>query len=166
MVSSLIHSTDNQKLDGNGDGVGGDNFSWIFGLAGDTTVPTIASVAESPDPFSPDGDGSDDSTTITATNLADDIGLARWRVQIKSGGTVLRNLVKLISANGNDTIVWDGKDANGKMQASGVYLITLRTESHEETAKTMLYSPRHREQFSSASVAMNLPEVSGRVSSM
>jgi flagellar hook capping protein FlgD len=54
------------------------------------------------------------------------------------GGQVIRRLVHSQRATGYHSTEWDGRDGEGREVASGVYLISLRSESCRDTAKVML----------------------------
>jgi flagellar hook assembly protein FlgD len=94
----------------------------VSGLAilDSTRLVTVTGIAASYLYFSPNGDGVQDTTTVTATTDYDD---AAWTVTIKSsGGTTVR------SATGSGTAVsyiWDGKDGSGVVQPDGVYAVQV-----------------------------------------
>jgi hypothetical protein len=116
VVSHAVQDPDGLGLDGNfngGDDGAADDFSFQFGALADGTPPSIASVQIAPDPFSPDQDGVDDTTTVTITA----VDVARWQVRILSGGVAVRTLV--VTA-GNST-VWDGRDESGAIVDEGTY---------------------------------------------
>jgi RHS repeat-associated protein len=83
-----------------------------------TTSNAIASFRASPNPFSPNGDRVDDTTSLSATlDPADD-----WTLVI-TGGTG-----RSFSGAGSTVLrSWDGRDASGQMQDTGEYTATLTT---------------------------------------
>ena len=95
---------------------------WDFGNVTDTVPPTVNCRGNSDDTFSPDGDGDKDTTEIRA-DLADDVGLALWRVEILSPeGLPLRTLVAPQTTDQDDVrMVWDGHDEDGLLVNNGTY---------------------------------------------
>jgi flagellar hook assembly protein FlgD/phage anti-repressor protein len=75
----------------------------------------IYNVSDSPDPFSPNGDGEKDTVAIKADFTA----LSDWTIEIKnSSNTTVR------SFNGTSFLIseeWDGKDETGTVVADGIY---------------------------------------------
>jgi len=53
-------------------------------------------------------------------------------------GKEVRELVNTKRSSGNYTIIWDGKDNNGKEVASGIYFYQLRGGNYKETRKLVL----------------------------
>jgi flagellar hook assembly protein FlgD len=73
----------------------------------DTEAPRLESVTLAPDPFSPNGDGSDDHTT--AAFVPGEGGTARLSV-VGAGGEVLRRVTGWTSVSASkQTVVWDGR---------------------------------------------------------
>ncbi len=80
---------------------------------------SVSSSSDSPDPFSPNGDGRSDTTTIKATlNHA-----ANWTLEIKtSSGSVVR----AFSGNGTSVNqIWDGKNSSNARVPDGIYTYVL-----------------------------------------
>jgi flagellar hook assembly protein FlgD len=91
------------------------------GVVIDTTkAVTLTGIAVSQAYFSPNGDGVQDTTTLTAMT---DYDTAAWTVNVKNGsGTVVR------TATGTGTTIaftWDGKDAAGMVQPDGPYTFAI-----------------------------------------
>jgi flagellar hook assembly protein FlgD len=91
------------------------------GVVIDTTrAVTLTGVAVSQAYFSPNADGVQDTTTITATTDYDD---AAWTINVKNGsGTVVR------TSTGTGTTIaftWNGKDAAGTLQPDGPYTLAI-----------------------------------------
>ena len=88
------------------------------------TISTSNAVAEfivNPNPFSPNGDGIDDTTSLSATLEPAD----GWTLEItSSGGTVLRTFT---GSGGAVLRSWDGRDGNGSLQDTAEYTATLTT---------------------------------------
>jgi len=82
--------------------------------------------------FSPDGDGSKDTTTITASITYS----SDWAVDIKnSGSTVVRTLT---GTGDSISATWDGKDTYGVVQPEGTYTFTITaTEPGSGVVATM-----------------------------
>ena len=81
--------------------------------------------------FSPNGDGSKDTTTLTASLTY----LSNWTVDIKNSvGTV----VKTLTGTGTSiSATWDGKDSSGVIQPEGTYSYTITaTEPSSGTVAT------------------------------
>ena len=73
----------------------------------DTTPPSLASAAVTPDPFSPNGDGAADTATLRYTPGES----CSARVQVlDAGGAVVRKLTgwRAVSAAGH-AVTWDGR---------------------------------------------------------
>jgi hypothetical protein len=85
----------------------------------------MASVAVNNNPFSPNGDGNKDTTAISF-NL-NDAATVRLRIYDLSGN-VLYEQEQDFPAGANQ-YVWDGKDTDGKMQRSGLYIYQLHARN-------------------------------------
>ncbi len=87
------------------------------GVVIDTTrAVTLTGTAVSQAYFSPNGDGVQDTTALTATTDYDD---AAWTINVKNGsGTVVRTAT---GTGTNIAFTWDGKDATGTVQPDGPY---------------------------------------------
>jgi hypothetical protein len=91
-----------------------------------TVVNTL--YPNSPNPFNP-------STTI-AFDLAQ---AAHAQLKIYNlKGQLITRLLKADLAAGRHRLVWDGRDANNRPVASGVYLYRLEAEGYVETRKMLL----------------------------
>jgi hypothetical protein len=127
-VSAAARDAWQNPLDGDFDGVADgaqDALSWSFGALSDTQAPSISCRGESRDPFSPDGDGSSDTTNLLA-DLEDDTALRLWTVEILSPeGLVVRTLIGRLPAGqtqvDNATVTWDGHDQDGLLVDNGTY---------------------------------------------
>jgi gliding motility-associated-like protein len=92
----------------------------IFEAAG-----AMAEVRWSYNPFSPNGDGIADTTTISI-NFGEESGI-QARVEIFDYiGKLVRTLVHEEMQTGNISIVWDGRDENGDMVGIGPYIYQVR----------------------------------------
>ena len=91
------------------------------GVVIDTTrAVTLTGVAVSQAYFSPNGDGVQDTTTLTATTDYDD---AAWTINIKNGSSTV---VRTATGTGmNIAFTWDGKDATGTVQPDGPYTFAI-----------------------------------------
>ena len=91
------------------------------GVVIDTTRGlTLTGIAVSQAYFSPNGDGVQDSTTLTATTDYDD---AAWTVNVKNGSSTV---VRTSTGTGmNIAFTWDGKDATGTVQPDGPYTFAI-----------------------------------------
>jgi len=97
-------------------------FEWKFGAVADAVPPTVNCRGESKETFSPDGDGHDDTSDLRA-DLADDVELALWRIEIFSPeGLLVRTLIAAQTSNHNDVkLPWDGRDRDGLLLDNGTY---------------------------------------------
>lgn len=79
-------------------------------------ILSIYNLSDTPDPFSPNGDGIKDNTTVSA----DFTYPADWQLTIQSSA---QQVVKTFSGNSAQAIsvTWDGKDINGQILADGNY---------------------------------------------
>ena len=78
-----------------------------------------------PNPFSPNGDGFADKTTLFLNvDKASDVKVTIFDLR----GTVIRYLFKG-TINGNNNIEWDGKDNSGEMAKIGLYIYQLEIGS-------------------------------------
>jgi flagellar hook assembly protein FlgD len=77
---------------------------------------TVQGAAATPSYFSPNGDGVQDTTTISASLGFDG---PTWRVDVKNGGgTVVRSVT---GSGRNVAFTWDGRDSGGVLQPDGTY---------------------------------------------
>ncbi len=96
-------------------------------VRGKTTIDStlqlvLSNVAIAPPFFSPNGDGVQDTATLTAGCTFDG---ASWTVTIKkSNGTTVRTATGKSTAN-LVSYAWDGKNGSGVVQADGVYTFNL-----------------------------------------
>ena len=123
-VKNDIKDLEYNGLDGNYNGIdegGADDFTWTFGNVGDMVAPTVISASDAPDPISPDGDGTDDTSTFTVS-YSDNVGVTMWQVRILSGGTLIKTIVKTAGT----TAVWDGRDETGVVVDEGTYDYEVR----------------------------------------
>jgi flagellar hook assembly protein FlgD len=86
--------------------------------------PTITSV--SPSPFSPHHDTRRDTTTVTFS--LPETETVSWRVVRTSSGTTVRGPIKLGSLRrGTHTVVWGGRNNDGKIVPDGKYTVRVDT---------------------------------------
>lgn len=89
----------------------------------DESEPTIE-LRAAPNPFSPDGDGIEDTVTILA-DVADRVGLDSWNLAVyhPGGMAVARTFAPrpLAGTSTSDTVVWDGRDDSGIALPESVY---------------------------------------------
>jgi hypothetical protein len=103
------------------DGVGG-AFDFFISkltsdLSADTTPPSITLISDSPDPFSPNGDSFQDTTTITFTS--DEAGT--YTVQILDLGLTGGQNITGTMVAGENNVVWDGIGFTTLTVPDGVY---------------------------------------------
>jgi len=90
------------------------------------TVNTLLSfVRESPSTITPNGDGIDDTTTISFVLARP----AATNVQVKtSSGSIVRSLMNQPLAAGSHDTVWDGRNGAGTTVAAGTYLYSVSAD--------------------------------------
>ncbi len=89
----------------------------ISTVPADATPPTLSAISDSPDPFSPNGDGNRDTSTITFTS--DEAGLYTIMILTPSNGPV-QNLTGTLVAGVNNAI-WDGLKYDSTLAPDGLY---------------------------------------------
>lgn len=84
----------------------------------DIDAPSFSNLSASPASISPNGDSSQDSTTLSATIA--DASAINWTIEVSSaaGGPVLRAFT---GAGASPSAVWDGKDSSGTLLSDGNY---------------------------------------------
>ncbi len=106
-----------------------DPFNWgteigtqVGAAAPDTTAPVISGVRDSPDPFSPNGDGRQDKVHIY------------WRVSERAvvtttiatkNGTVVQ-VFKVFATQGNWFDEWNGRNRGGHLEKPGTYVYSIQ----------------------------------------
>ena len=91
------------------------------GVVIDTTrALTLTGIAISQAYFSPNGDGVQDTTTLTATTDYDD---AAWTINVKNGSSTV---VRTFTGTGtNIAFTWNGTDATSAVQPDGPYTLAI-----------------------------------------
>jgi len=100
------------------------------GMAGeDPTLPALVLDAKNyPNPFNPE-------TTIRYS-LSNNGPVKIQIYNIK--GQLIRNLVNENKKAGNYTVIWNGKDEQGKSVSSGIYFYRMQSSKYSATQKMML----------------------------
>jgi flagellar hook assembly protein FlgD len=81
---------------------------------------TLTSIAITQTYFSPNGDGVQDTTVLTANTNYDD---AAWTIKVKNP---LNSVVRTFTSTGpNLAFIWDGKDSGGAIQQDGLYTLVI-----------------------------------------
>ncbi len=114
------------------------SFLFIFlapSFANAAPILTIKDVSDSPDPFSPNKDGIEDETTISATISASGFKARRplkltWKLNIRdSEGKLVRKFSRHTKIKNDSQIeisqTWDGRDRKGKLVDNGTYAYTI-----------------------------------------
>lgn len=99
-------------------------------------LPPKASLWVSPNPFSPDGDGKEDFTVISYC-----LPLTTAAVNIKIydiRGRLVRTLFNNQPSGSSRSVIWDGRDDEGKVLRMGIYIIYLEAlNSYKGVIKTV-----------------------------
>jgi hypothetical protein len=106
-----------------------------------SNLPSKGSVAISPDPFSPDGDGIDDELTITYSLLYLEAAI-RWEI-IDMAGRVIAKPYYNYQVGQNGKLTWNGQRDNGKSARIGIYVMKISFQDIAsiqswETVKTVV----------------------------
>lgn len=94
--------------------------------------PTLSSLGMTIDPFSPDDDGDQDTTTVTFDlDVADPYTEADVTVTVdNSDGVEVRNLMDAEAQSpGTVNAVWDGEETGGSVVPDGTYTIKVTAEN-------------------------------------
>jgi hypothetical protein len=101
-------------------------FGGTPGLANSIYLPALPArtrMSLVPNPFSPDGDGFDDRTSISYSLP---FGVVRLSIIVYDrAGRIVRKLLSGSHAAGSGTVLWDGRDERGELLPVGVYLVYL-----------------------------------------
>ncbi|MDP8202585.1 MAG: FlgD immunoglobulin-like domain containing protein [Candidatus Tenebribacter burtonii] len=107
---------------------------WLVRLSAETdSEDDIISIdpfqlSNHPNPFNPE-------TTISFSIPTDSaINLIVYNIK----GQLIKSLVNEIKPIGEHTVIWDGRDDNGKPVSSGIYFYKLKTNNIEKTRKMIL----------------------------
>lgn len=84
-------------------------------------VATRNKLKITPNPFSPDNDGHEDFTTISF-NLKHPVSEIRVKI-FDSKGRLVRDLVKYQLTGSNGSIIFDGRNNNGRFLRVGIYIV-------------------------------------------
>lgn len=83
-----------------------------------------SAISISPNPFSPDGDGFED---VTILHYQLPLTTARLSVKIfDMAGRQIRQLTNQLPVASNGSVIWDGKDNNGRVARMGIYILLIR----------------------------------------
>jgi hypothetical protein len=83
--------------------------------------PVVSGLSAAPSPFSPNGDGAKDTTSVSYS--LSEAGALTVRV-VNAGGTVVRTLLDAAPRSGGPgTVVWDGRSDGGVVVADGTYTV-------------------------------------------
>jgi methionine-rich copper-binding protein CopC/flagellar hook assembly protein FlgD len=111
----------------------GDKIDWTLdtddgteNITLDTSVPTVTEFTADPNPFSPNGDGVKDTTTIYYT-LSESLSGNDSVITMTIGEGTLNVPAKPTpgTLSGRNTVIWDGKDGLGRYVDQGDYLVKI-----------------------------------------
>lgn len=86
-------------------------------------LPPASSIAVSPNPFSPDGDGRDDFAVVQFT-LPFQVSVVRLRIY-DVRGRLIRTLANNEPAGPRGEVIWDGLDDDRRKARMGIYVLLL-----------------------------------------
>ena len=121
---------------------GADPASWAASVAGGGSTPgyenslfsevpvTETAVTISPNPFSPDGDGQEDFAVL-AYQLPVESALLNARIYDLRGREI-RLLANALPVSSRGTLVWDGKEDDGRMSRIGAYLVRVLARDNRQ----------------------------------
>ncbi len=100
------------------------------GSSEDPIVPVIATELKSnyPNPFNPE------TNIAFSMKEAGAVTLEVYNVK----GQLVRTLINDVKAAGNHTVVWNGKDNNGRSVSSGIYYYKMNTGKYSSTKKMIM----------------------------
>ena len=91
------------------------------------TPPEVHSSTASPNTFSPDGDGVNDTTTLSYDlNVTSDVS-----IEIKDGTDVIKEVFAGVQAAGTHTVVWNGTDSSNDFVDEKTYEFKIYAENSE-----------------------------------
>lgn len=97
-------------------------------IAVDTVAPTVVASSASPNPFSPNANGVQDSTTFRATFSAS----GPWTLVVRdSSGATVRSFA---GSGASVSQLWDGKNASGTVVPDGTYTATATISDAADNA--------------------------------
>ncbi len=87
-------------------------------------------VVLSSEEFSPDGDGLNDMLSVS---LDAEASTAAIVLELRRGEVVVRTILDTVDGAGNYSMVWDGRDNDGRIVPNGYYALYLTTENSAGT---------------------------------
>ena len=88
-----------------------------------SSVASEATLAVSPNPFSPDEDGMDD-VAIISYGLPMTTSYVNLRIY-DVRGRIIRTLMGALPSGSQGSVIWDGRDDAGRMARMGIYIVTI-----------------------------------------
>ncbi|MFC1655314.1 S-layer homology domain-containing protein [Patescibacteria group bacterium] len=118
-----------RKKDGNADSVYATDPGAHEADGDEADTPAISNDDASPDAFSPDGDGVNDTSTITfELNVTSNI-----MVEIYQDTTLITEVVNEVMESGTHNVIWNGTDASSDPAGEGNYTYKITAENSEGT---------------------------------
>lgn len=113
-----------RQKDGNGDAVYTTDPGAIEADGDAVAMPKVTNSMASPNVFSPDGDGTNDTTTISYTlDITSDV-----LVEIYDGTNLIKEVFAGVQAAGTHTSVWDGRNTLGDVVTEKTYTFKVYAE--------------------------------------
>jgi hypothetical protein len=127
-VSALGYNTVNDNISINGDESVNYTMSVPLGNSDVVAESKKFSLNNYPNPFNP--------TTTISFSLASDENISLDIYNLK--GQKVKSFINGFMSKGSHTVVWDGKDNNGKQVGSGIYFSRVKGEKTTSTHKMLL----------------------------
>ena len=152
----------------------GDKIDWTLdtddrteNITLDTSVPTVTEFTADPNPFSPNGDGVKDTTTIYYT-LSESLSGSDSEITMTIGEGLLNVPAKPTpgTSSGRNTIIWDGKDGLGRYVDQGDYLVKIHAVDAGGNVNQNNFSFTVKVRTKQPEISSTTPAVDGFVSTL
>lgn len=116
-----------RKLDGNNDAIYASDPGAHEAYGEAAAAPVISNASANPNVFSPDGDGINDTSTISFDlNVTSNIV-----VNIYDGTDIINQLINELRGSGTHNVVWNGENTLGDTMPEGTYTYKITAQNSE-----------------------------------